>query len=529
VHDLEAKSRRRDILVDEELLYAFYAVRVPEGIYSTPQFEQWLRQASVAQPKLLHLRLEDLLRQPLDTDPAQFPDHLDLDGLALPFEYRFEPGDEADGVTLVVPVEVLAQVSEGRASWLVPGLLLEKIVALIRTLPKALRKHFVPAPDVAAHCRQALRPGETPLVQALGLALSRRAGVLVPEDAWDEAALPDYLRMRFRVVDEEGATIEAGRDLAALRRRHAAAGATARRLPRAGIERAALKDFDVDPLPESVELVRGGVRLRGYPALVDRGDSVAVEALDSAERAFAAHRGGLRRLVALRLGRELRDLRRGLPGLERMRLQYAKAPRREGGGADVELADELTDLILDRAFLGDVPLPRDRSAFVACLAAGRVRVSAVAQEAGALAATILERYQAVRQALSGRIPPAWLPSVRDAQAQLDRLVWRGFLLATPWQRLVEVPRYLGALAKRLEKLQFGVTRDQQRMGEMAAVEVQWRERATQAEQAGRVDPRLDEIRWMLEELRVSLFAQELGTAYPISVQRIERRWRELGL
>jgi ATP-dependent helicase HrpA len=158
-----------------------------------------------------------------------------------------------------------------------------------------------------------------------------------------------------------------------------------------------------------------------------------------------------------------------------------------------------------------------------------VRVSAVAQEAGALAATILERYQAVRQALSGRIPPAWLPSVRDAQAQLDRLVWRGFLLATPWQRLVEVPRYLGALAKRLEKLKFGVTRDQQRMGEMAAVEVQWRERATQAEQAGRVDPRLDEIRWMLEELRVSLFAQELGTAYPISVQRIERRWRELGL
>jgi ATP-dependent helicase HrpA len=231
----------------------------------------------------------------------------------------------------------------------------------------------------------------------------------------------------------------------------------------------------------------------------------------------------------LRLGRELRELRRGLPGLERMRLQYAKAPRPAATAGDTDLADELTGLVIDRAFLGEAPLPRDRTAFDGCLAAGRPRLDAVAGEVGALAAEILERYQAVRQALAGRIPPAWLPSARDAQAQLDRLVWRGFLLATPWKRLVEVPRYLGALAKRLEKLQFGVTRDQQRMGEMAAVEAQWRERATQAEQAGRVDSRLDEIRWMLEELRVSLFAQELGTEFPVSVQRIERRWRELGL
>ncbi|MCU0767132.1 MAG: ATP-dependent RNA helicase HrpA [Gammaproteobacteria bacterium] len=529
VHDLEAKSRRRDILVDEEALYAFYATRVPEDVYSTPQFEQWLRQASATQPKLLHLRLEDLLRQPLDADAAQFPDHLDLDGLALPFEYRFEPGDEADGVTLVVPVEILAQVSEGRASWLVPGLLHEKIVALIRGLPKGLRRHFVPVPDVATHCRRALRPADTPLVQALGAELSRRGGVHVPEDAWDEAALPDFLRMRFRVVDGEGATIEAGRDLAALKRRHAGAAGAAQRLPRAGIERAGLKDFTVDPLPETVEMRRGGVRLRGYPALVDHGDSVAVEVLDAADRALAAHRAGLRRLLALRLGRELRETKRGLPGLERMRLQYAKAPRPAAGGADRELADELVGLILDRTFLGDGPLPRDRDAFEACLAAGQERLSAVVQEVGALAAAILERYQAVRQALAGRIPPAWLPSARDAQAQLDRLVWRGFLLATPWERLVELPRYLGALAKRLEKLQFGVTRDQQRMGEMAAIDAQWRERAAQAERAGRADGRLDEIRWLLEELRVSLFAQELGTAHPVSVQRIERRWRELGL
>jgi len=534
VHDLEAKSRRRDILVDEEAIYGFYAARVPDGIYSTPQFEQWLRRATATQPKLLHLRLEDLLRQPLADEAAQFPDHLDLDGMALPFEYCFEPGTEADGVTLVVPVAVLNQVTEGRASWLVPGLLQERIVALLRSLPKSLRKHFVPAPDVAARCRRALAPGDTPLVQALGAELKRLTGVHVPEDAWDEGAVPDFLRLRFRLLDDEGRTVATGRDLGALRRQHGrAGGATAQRLPSAGLEREGLRDWDAGALPETVELVRGGVRLRGFPALVDGGDCVAVRVLDSAENARRAHRAGVRRLLMLRLAKELRALRRDLRDLDRLRLWYAKVPEPpEGGAADEAgrgLEDELLGLVVDRAFLGGEDPPRDPEAFHAVLAAGRGRLGPVAAETIALAAEILQRYHEARAPLAGRIPPAWLPSVQDARAHLDRLVWRGFLLQTPWDRLVHYPRYLTAIARRLEKLAHAALRDRDRLAELAGLEGEWLGREAQARRAGRADPRLDEIRWLLEELRVSLFAQELKTAVPVSIQRIERRWRELGL
>jgi len=534
VHDLEAKSRRRDILVDEEAIYGFYAARIPDGIYSTPQFERWLRQATAMQPKLLHLRLEDLLRAPLDRDAAQFPDHLDLDGLALPFEYRFEPGDEADGVTLMVPAALLNQVTDGRASWLVPGLLEARIVALLRSLPKGLRRHFVPVPDYAARCRRAHVAGDTPLVQALGPERKRLTGVHVPEDAWDESAVPDFLRLRFRLVDDAGNTVAAGRDLGALKRAHGrAGGAAAQRLPRAGLEREGLKDWDAGRLPETVEIHRGGVHLRGFPALVDCGDSVAVRVLDAVENARRAHRAGLRRLLMLRLAKELRALRRDLSDLDRLRLWYAKVPEPPAdlaGGEPVPgLEDEVLGLIVERTFLEDGEPVRDADRFRALLAARQGRLAPVAGETTALVAEILQRYHAARAPLAGRIPPAWLPSVQDARAQLDRLVHRGFLLEVPWERLVQYPRFLAGITKRLEKLGHAAARDRDRMAEMAGIELEWLGREAQARAAGRVDPRLDEIRWLLEELRISLFAQELKTAVPVSVQRIARRWRELGL
>jgi ATP-dependent helicase HrpA len=533
VHDLEARSRRRDILVDDEAVYGFYAARVPDGIYSTPQFEQWLRQAGATQPKLLHLRLENLLRQPLDRDAAQFPDRLDLGGMELPFEYRFEPGTEADGVTLVAPVAVLSRVTEARTSWLVPGLLQERITALLRSLPKALRKHFVPAPDFAARCRRALTPGDMPLAQALGAELERLTGVHVPEDAWDEDALPEFLRLRFRLVDDDGRTVATGRDLGELRREYGTNAGVARQvLPGTGIEREGLKEWDFGTLPETVELSRGGIRLHGYPALVDGGDSVAVRVLDSAEAAARAHRAGLRRLVMLSVGRELRALRRSLTDLHGLRLWYARAadgPAPPPVEPPAALEDELVALIVDRAFLGDREPVRGVQAFEACLANGRERLAPVAGETLALATEILRRNHEVRSSLAGRIPAAWLPSVQDVRAHVGRLVYRGFLLDVPWERLLHYPRYLGAIARRVERLSHGALRDRDRLAEIAPLEGMWLARDEQARRAGRVDGRLEEIRWLLEELRVSLFAQDLKTAVPVSVQRIERRWRELGL
>ncbi|WP_420827316.1 ATP-dependent RNA helicase HrpA [Halochromatium salexigens] len=611
VHQLEAKSRRRDILVDEEGIYAFYDERVPSGIYSKPQFERWLRKATRTTPKLLHMDLEQVMQHDARAITAeQYPNHLRIGATELPLEYHFEPGQEADGVTLVLPQLLINQVSPERLQWLVPGLLTERITAMLRGLPKTLRRAFVPVPDTAARVAARLTPSDRPLVRAVAEELKALTGEQVPEDAWDDSALPPYLRMKVRLVDTEGRTLALDDDLLRLKRRHASSdlggdlgersedrrdgraspglGATLWNHP---IERDGLKRWDFGDLPEHLDLDRAGIRLRGWPALVDQGDAVAVRVLDSEQSAALAMRAGLRRLIMLTLGAELRVLRRGLcetaGGLDRMRLLYAKAAqppasatlasvtpaaatsatalavsdqaaaakrttngpkrgkkKRKGGGkgsagaasgaagtalAGVDLVDELLALILDLTFTEGQPPIRDQASFDQRLSANQPRLFSVAQEVCALATTILGTYQAARKRLDGITQVQWMPSVLDMRAHLDALVYRGFFVQVPFGHLQDYPRYLRALEQRAEKLPLAATRDRERMQALAPLVERWRERSSAAESAEREDERLEEIRWMLEELRVSLFAQQLGTAYPVSVKRIERRWQELGL
>jgi ATP-dependent helicase HrpA len=267
---------------------------------------------------------------------------------------------------------------------------------------------------------------------------------------------------------------------------------------------------------------------------VDEGGSVAIRVLDAEDTAVRAMRSGLRRLIMLTLARDMRHLRRNLPGLDRMRLQYAKAPRpddavREAAPSPPDLADELVALILDLAFLEGQPPIRDQAAFESRIAANETRLMPTAREVCELAARILDGYQGLRKRLAGITQVNWMDAVLDLRGQLDALVFRGFLAQVPFAQLKEYSRYLKAADQRAEKLLQGAGRDRQRMAEMAPLLSKWSERTDAARAAGRRDPRLDEVRWMLEELRVSLFAQQLGTAYPVSVKRIEARWRELGL
>ncbi len=549
VRHLEAKSRRRDILVDEEAIYAFYAERVPSGIYSKPQFEQWLRKISRKDPKRLHMRIGDLMRRDAAEITARsFPDSLRVGATELPLEYHFDPGHRCDGVTLVVPLPLINQVSSDRLEWLVPGLLEERITALLRGLPKQQRKAFVPIPDTATRLVRHLRPTDRPLVQALAEALRELTGVQVPEDAWDQSSIPAHLRMKVRLVDEAGAAVATGEDLVALKRRHGGEGGQSfANIPLGdrgiGLEREGVTRWDFGSLPAHIDLDRAGIRLRGFPALVDRGDQVAIQVLDAEDSAAAATRAGLRRLIMLTLGMDLRALRRHLPGLGRMRLQYAKAPAapemvlsgamgsagRVGAGKAPDLSDELIALILDLTFTEGQPPIRDQAAFEQRLAANKARLMGTATEVCALVAAILDAYQPLRKRLSSITQINWMPSVLDMGAQIDGLVFRGFLQQVPFVQLREYPRYLKAASMRAEKLPQAAGRDQQQMREMAPLMKKWRERSAAACAAGRRDARLDEVRWMLEELRVSLFAQQVGTAYPVSVKRIEGRWRELGL
>ena len=531
VQDLEARTRRPDLLVDEERIFEFYDCRIPQGIYSQPQFEKWLRKATRKQPKLLHMRLEDVLAREVNAE-AQFPKALKLHGMELPLEYRFEPGHEADGVTLVVPVAVLGQITPGRLDWLVPGLLEEKVVALMKGLPKQWRKHFVPVPDYARQALTRLTPSDTPLKQALGAALKEITGIQVPEDAWNPEELPDYLKMRVRVVDGQGKTLGAGRDLLALQRKFEGKGGEQPVAPGAHpLERTGITRWDFGDLPEQVQQSAGGIRLTGWPALVDEGDSVALAVLGSREAAERAHRAGLRRLVVLSLPQQIRELRKGLGNLQTLNLQYAKVPPspvKSGRQLPRNLEEELIALILDRAFFPEGTV-HTQAAFEATLESGRARLAEVTTEVRRLASDILARHHAIRKTLAGITQVHWLASAADMQGQLERLVYRGFLLEIPWERLRYYPRYLRALKLRLEKLRLDPNRDQRWIRELNQVQEPWLERWRAACAKGVVDERLEEIRWLLEELRISLFAQEVKAAVPVSVKRLRKRWSELGL
>ncbi|MEN8166589.1 MAG: ATP-dependent RNA helicase HrpA, partial [Pseudomonadota bacterium] len=445
VRDLEAKSRRRDILVDEERIYEFYEKRISQGIFNTPEFEKWLKKIAKQQPKLLYLEESDLLREEAERVSAeQFPDHLSIGGMQLPLEYHFDPGQQADGVALVVPQSVLNQVTEERLQWLVPGLLRERVIGLLRGLPKSLRRSFVPVPDYADACLKGLEASDRPLVQVLGERLKQMTGVHIPEDAWSEAGLPDHLRMQLRVVDEQGKTLGISRRLAEVKQIAAKKGQSRpHQLATPGMQRSGIKVWDFGELQQSVTVEQGGIRLVGFPALVDEGESVAIRLLDSEPLAQHNHKAGVRRLIMLKLNKEIRYLRRNLPNLARMRLQYAKVPEAPKG-LRVEqrrgLEDELLFHIVDQTFLDGEPEIRDETVFQNSLERKSGQLMIVSNRVCAQFSDIMNRYQQVRKQLAETTQINWLASISDIQQQLDRLVYKGFLQQTPVEKLTELPR-----------------------------------------------------------------------------------------
>ncbi|MCB1851632.1 MAG: ATP-dependent RNA helicase HrpA [Gammaproteobacteria bacterium] len=534
LEQLEQKARRRDLLVERQEIYDYYDKRVPEGIYSTPQFEKWLRGEVRSHPKLLHMRLQDLTRAAAElTSQHDFPDQFEIGAMRLPLSYHFDPGSTGDGVTLKVPVAVLNQVSEERCGWLVPGLLRERVIALLRLLPKNLRRSFVPVPEYADACLRALTPSGKPLTQALAEQLKAMTGIYIAEDQWQEELLPDYLRMNFMLLDEQGRDIASGRDLNALKQSYGSAGEDGyHTLPAAGLERKGSKSWDFGELPESVESGQGGINLRGFPALVDRGDSVDLKVLDARQNAERFHRAGVRRLLMLALPKEIRYLRRNLPSLPQMELKYARVAATPKGWevpGKLGVEEELIALIVDLTFLEDQPEIRSQASFQQRIQAHKGALVAQALEAAQLLEQILTIYQQVRNRLSENNRINWMTSLEDIRQQLDQLVYRGFLQHTPYAQLKQLPRYLRAIEMRLDKLPYAAARDQKLLGEMQEAYQLWQQREEKYRLEGKLDERIEELRWSFEELRISLFAQELGTAYPVSLQRIQKRWRELGL
>ncbi|MFO8155594.1 MAG: ATP-dependent RNA helicase HrpA [Thiohalospira sp.] len=521
---MEDKARRRDLLVDEATLYAFYDARIPAEVATGTAFEKWRRRAEADAPRVLFLDPEQVLAGSPDAAGAEaYPDALAVGPLRLPLRYRFEPGHPEDGVTVEVPVAALNQLPAERFEWLVPGLLEERITALLRALPKSLRRRFVPVPDFARAALEAIRAGDDPdaapeagLVETLSVELRRMTGVDLPADAWDESALPDHLRMRFEVRDEAGAVVDAGRDLAVLRGENAAeaaagfGSATASGLEEAAGCREGITGWDFGPLEEAVTATVDGLTLTAHPGLVDTGEAVALRLFDTPGAAEAASRAGIRRLYQLALPKEAQYLRRKLPGLAELH-QGLLAVDKQSDAATV-----VCDTAFDRVFLADDPLPRDAAAFEARLAR-KGELVASAQTLVATVNTVLERRRAVLKRLDRLNDLALMENIADLREQLDHLVYPGFLAATASERLGELPRYLRAAERRAEKLATDPGRDRAPLRAIRPWWERWRDH-----------PRRDEMvafRWLLEEYRVALFAQELGTKAKVSEKRIAEAWK----
>ena len=575
VEELEHKSRRQDVLVDEELIYAFYDQQLPPDVCSGHSFEAWYREESKKQPDLLKLTREELMRhEAAGITTNAFPKTVRLGGVDCAASYLHEPGDARDGITVTIPLFVLNQVSDERCEWLVPGMLKDKIQALLKSLPQRPRSRFVPLPDSATRLAELLgapeRFGTGSLTDVLLKQVRDETSLDVKRADFKLDMLSPHLFMNFRVVDEHGRQLGHGRNLGALKAEWGAKargafqalaglklGGTAadtadlkQKAPQAAENHAqsAIKPGANSPgpaaksasaahstpaapstpagqryttwtfgeLPELMEIRKAGQTLIGFPALIDGGDAVTIEVFDEPEVAAAKHRAGLRRLFALQIKDALKCLEKNIPDLQKMAVAYMPL------GTQEELRIQIIDVALDRAFLLD-PLPTDEYAFKRRVEEGRGRLTLIANEVARLAATILTEYAAAARKIKDtkNAPDA----TADALQQLQRLVPKNFIAVAPWAQLAHYARYLKAITLRLDKYRADPARDAAKLAELRPQEQRyWR---LVAERKGAVDARMQELRWLLEELRVSFFAQELRTPQPVSVKRLDKLWAQI--
>ncbi|MFQ6371041.1 ATP-dependent RNA helicase HrpA [Shewanella sp. YIC-542] len=516
VESLEHKSRRRDILVDEGTLFAFYDERIPEGIYSLPLFKKWWQGQQQQTPELLNFNRELLMqRDDAHVSALDFPDNWQQDNLTLPLSYRFEPGEEDDGVSLHIPVALLNQLEERDFDWQVPGLREEKCVALIKSLPKPLRRNFVPAPDYARACVQAMKPLEQPLLESLCRQLLRMSGTRVSPEDFDVSAVPSHLMLNFKVEDDHGKLVAQSRSLDKLKAElQGQVKSAIRKVADKGIEQQSLTQWSFGQLPQEYQRRRGSYEVKAFPALVDEGDSVAIKLFDDEQQAQTLHRQGVRKLLLINIPSPVKHLQQALPNKAKLAMYFN--PFGQVQWLIDDIIHAAVQQILDESAL-DVRSPE---AFDKARDMVRQELNATAEAIALKVEDILTTHQRIRKRLKGKISLNIAFAMSDIQSQLEQLVFKGFVEATGWQRLADVSRYLKAIEIRLDKLPVDPNRDKLHMLSIHNAAAEYAATLAKLPKSQAVPEALAQVRWMLEEYRVSCFAQTLGTAYPISEKRI---------
>lgn len=520
VEELEHKARRQDVLVDEHQLFAFYDAKIPADIYQAATFEKWREEAEKLNPKLLYLTREDLMRHGADAITAvQFPEKMLLDGVEVALKYRFEPGHVLDGVTATIPLALLNQLNPVQTEWLVPGMLREKLTYLIKALPKTFRRVCVPVPEFITKFLDENKVGEGAIKQVLAAHIHKVTTLKIGIEDWVEDT-PAHLLMNFSIVDDAGRELAMGRDWNALKKQLGSAAQLTFRNTSPDIEKTGLKQWDFGDLPPTLSFERDGLKVTGYPALEDNQDTVSVKLFDTEHEAVVNHRKGVCRLMRFELKEQMKQLEKSLPNFNQYALQLRNVVSPD------DLREDLLTAIADRAFIGEDDLPRSNDEFMKLKQRARTRLPAVTQAVTRIVQTIAGEYQLLT-AQQAKMPATVNRLKKDLEQQIGLLVYKNCMHRTPWEQLQHLPRYLKALRLRIEKQPANPDRDGKNAASVGLLWQKWVEEVEKQQKSDNVSDELLNFRWLIEELRVSLFAQELKTPFPVSIKRLEKLWQDM--
>ncbi|MTC17048.1 ATP-dependent RNA helicase HrpA [Providencia alcalifaciens] len=516
VEDLEHKSRRRDILVDDETLFAFYDQRIPNDVISSRHFDNWWKTVSKQQPDLLSFEKNMLIKEDASTVSAlDYPNYWYQGDLKFRLSYQFEPGTDADGVTVHIPLAILNQVHNVGFDWQVPGLRHELIVALIKSLPKPIRRNFVPAPNYASAFLERVPTPEGSVLDKLERELRRMTGVTVERESWQLDQLPAHLKMTYRVVNDKNKTVAEGQDLDALKNSlKEKVQETLSEVVDDGIEQSGLHIWSFGELPQRYEQKRGGYSVKAYPALVDEKNSVGIRVFETEFEQQQAMWGGVRRLLLLNIPSPIKYLHEKLPNKSKLGLYFNPY------GKVLELIDDCIACGIEQLIATYGGAVWNEEQFESLKEYARAELNDVVVNIAKQVEQILTAVFAINKRLKGRVDFSMALALSDVKAQMSGLVFKGFVTEQGWKRLPDILRYLNGIERRLEKLAIDPNRDRAQMSKVEHVQTLWQQWMSKLTPLQKQLPEVQEVRWMIEELRISLFAQQLGTPYPISDKRI---------
>ncbi|WP_442903558.1 ATP-dependent RNA helicase HrpA [Gilliamella sp. Lep-s21] len=522
VEDLEHKSRRQDILIDDNELFDFYDKRIDKSVISSKHFDTWWKQKQKLAPDFLNVEKEMLIKQSVElVNLNDFPDFWYQDNFKLALSYQFDIGHKRDGVTIKIPLDLLNQIKNRGFDWQVPGFRKDLVIALIKSLPKALRRNFVPAPNYADAFLSRVVSTDIPLLESLETEFHKITGVKITTEDWQLNQIPDYLKITFSIVDQNNKEIAANKDLTFLKEQlknevqQVLSSLTTKKASQ--LERTNLVDWNFGHLPSVYEEANNNYTIKAYPAIIDNQHSVSIKLVDNQDEQQRLTKLGLRRLFMLNIPSPIKYLHEKLPNKSKLGLYF------NSFGTVLSLIDDCIACGIDYLIEKNGQLIQSEDSYQALLDYIKGKINEIVVDIAKQVESILTLHYNISKKLKGRIDLSLAFALSDIKKQLDHLVYKGFVAQSGYKRLPDIFRYLSAIEKRIEKLMLNFTKDKQSMNVIEEIENQYEKWLNNLSENSKLQEKVINIRWMIEELRVNLFAQQLGTPYPISAKRIKQQ------